>query len=159
MHNVTIRNSFIQCLGRTAGRSWFSKPDVNMTNDIILGGEVQLTSKGDTVVNFANTYDLVNLGLAKLKRTSSSQLQVELKNGKPPVSGANIYSEQTSDLSDWGLDQYKYRPSLGFVKSANGNKLVLNGVPSSIRSENTYLYAISWPVQKSTDDIKWRKKK
>ncbi len=151
LHKVSYDNVFIKCIGKVAGKKVSEKPGVNIKNEIIMGGEIILSSGGDMYLNSGTTYDIdyvedASIHINYLEKTAD----FICKDGLKYSIGDNIFTLQDVDPRVGGFSmQGTIRSALGYVSKIETNKITVSGVPVGFKDGKERIYVVTYPILKS----------
>jgi Pectate lyase superfamily protein len=150
LHKVSFDNVKIKCLGKVAGIKTTEKPNVNLKDQIIMGGEVYLSAEGEMYVNSGATYDEyyleeVNIKIDLLSKTASF---VSVDSRKYKI-GDNIFTLKDIDVNKAGFKlNTTIRSPLGYVSKIMKNTITLSAVPLGYNESKEKLFYIGYPLLK-----------
>lgn len=147
MHKVVLENVKIKCLGKVAGKKSSEKPAVNLKDEIIMGGEVVLSSDGSIYVNMGTTY------IQNYVEDATIQIDPKFKTAhfttkdtKNYEVGDNIFTLQDVDPKLSGfIVQSTVRSPLGYVSNISQNKITVSGVPYGFINRKDRIIVIKYP--------------
>lgn len=147
LHHVVFENVFMKCQGSIAGRSGYTRPLVNLSNHILLGGESIQSDDGSIFRNPGNTFETISLGMVEVEidAGSGSGTFTFPRSGILKV-GDNLYTGRSVMLQEETAKAYSIRPALGYVSEINGNRVKLRHIPKEIQSGTMELYLVDYPV-------------
>jgi hypothetical protein len=151
LHKVSFDNVKIKCLGKVAGIKTSEKPNVNLKDQIIMGGEVYLSTEGEMFVNSGTTYDEyfleeVNIKIDLLSKTAS----FTSKDSKKFNLGDNIFTLKDIDISKSGFSiNQTIRSPLGYISKIEKNVITISAVPLGYGDSQEKLFYIGYPILKS----------
>ena len=146
LHKVQLDGVFIKCLGKVAGKKSSIKPQIKVSDEVIMGGEVILTDRGELALNQTSTYNIEFIETKNIN-INSETYELVLTTDKPHkyTKGANLFSDKTLELMNLGLGNIKVRTYLGYVEEVLKNTIKIKGMPKGIESGNHNLYIVSYP--------------
>jgi len=146
LHKVQLDGVFIQCLGKVAGKQATQKPDSKVKNEIIMGGEVVMTSEGNLYVNQGSTYSIRFCEVAPVSKGSSgSELVLKSSNTKLYTKGDNLFSDAMVDAKETGLSETAVRTFLGYVSDVKPGEVIIKGFPDGIAGKKHKVYIVAYP--------------
>ncbi len=146
IHNVSYDQVFIDCLGKVAGKAEYSKPIVNLSGEIVLGGSKLATNKGDIFENTGDTYNVFYTESKSVHYTDKSLAYFTSSTPGLYAVGDNIFSSANLDLGNFGLSDHRFRSFLGVVHEIKGKKVILKSVPKISSEKPVELYVVEYPV-------------
>jgi len=147
MHNVSLDNVQIRCLGKIAGKPNSAIPKSNLKDEIIMGGEVRSTNGGILFVNHSTTYHtyFTETQNIKINQTDKTAFFTTTKPGQYKI-GDNLVTDQYVQSKSAGFSKnIKVRSPLGFIVEINGNQIILQGVPMGFPEGPASLFCVTYP--------------
>ncbi len=147
MHNVSLDNVQIRCLGKIAGKPNSAIPKSNLKDEIIMGGEVRSTNGGILFVNHSTTYHtyFTETQNIKINQTDKTAFFTTTKPGQYKI-GDNLVTDQYVPSKSAGFSKnIKVRSPLGFIVEINGNQITLQGVPMGFPEGSASLFCVTYP--------------
>ncbi|MGB4837359.1 MAG: hypothetical protein WBP08_00065 [Saprospiraceae bacterium] len=151
LHKVSYDNMQIKCMGKVAGKKVSEKPHVNISNEIIMGGEVIISSDGGMYLNSGTTYNVDYMEDASIQINYLDKTADFIsKDGLKYRIGDNIFTLQDVNPTSAGFSpQGTIRSALGYVSRVEANKITVSGVPMGFKDGKESLYIVSYPLLKS----------
>lgn len=146
LNRVQMEGVYIKCLDRkVAGKKTTMRPQENIREDIILGGEIIYTTEGDLYINSGTTYNVEYLGIVNITKDNkdysfnkSSNVNIE--------TGDNLFIENKVTLSGSKFLEGRYiQPAIGYIKEIKENNVIITGVPEDLSLTKVRLYKVSYP--------------
>lgn len=149
LHKVTYQQVFNKCLNKVIGPKSSEKPQNNINNDILLGGETLISSDNSIYINSSTTYQVDYVGRFKIKIDKFNKT-IEFLNINSRVLleiGNNVFCDFNNKYttSDYG-ETNVIRSHLGFISSIRDNKIVLSGIPIGVEESEMNLYIVKYPI-------------
>jgi len=157
LHKVTLQGVFIKCKGKVAGQKSSEKPYVNLNNEIIMGGEMILSSDGGMYLNTGTTYltdytEDANVQIDQKSKTAS----FTTKDPAQYSTGDNIFTLFDVDPKICGLNAPgKVRSALGYVSNITGKVVTVSGVPYGFENRKDRIIVVKYPLL-TTDQLSSR---
>lgn len=145
LHKVQLEGVFIKCLDRVSGKKATMKPESKMKNEIIMGGEMVISSEGELAVNRTTTYDFSYIEKVRISLKDNKAVWTSAKASEYKL-GDNLFSGMDLSAATSGLADVKIRPYLGFVSNIQGQTITVSGVPAGLTSGEHTIYRVAFPV-------------
>lgn len=146
LHKVTYDNVFIKCLGKVAGTKNSKIPKSKLENSILMGGEIASGLDNSLYLNSGATFNHKYVEMVKIT-IQKEDVSLTFKSSNPEAYkiGDNLFTTTPIDLTFMDVKGY-VKPTLGFVKSIQGNKITVEGIPFGIKEGKHHIYMVSFPI-------------
>lgn len=149
LNKVQITGTFIKCLGKVAGKKATQKPTSKLNDEIVMGGEMLITTEEDIIINQSTTYNVANLETANIllrKNKNSAVITSAIKQAYKI--GDNLFIDVPIKVSISESENINLYTYLGYVSNIDEKQITVSGIPFGTESGIKNIYKVSYPTIK-----------